>query len=159
MARDKKKEINMNKINGIMAGALAGTLLASTYMLLGKRPALIKKLKNHSQEWVDKAKNIKKNLYDDLYDLAESKRSRSRKTFVGGALLGLFIGASSAALLTPKSGRQLRKELNTHYQDVADKTHDILHYINKNGYRRPLNQLKRGLTSSKRKATHKTTRA
>lgn len=145
----------MHKTNGLMLGVLAGTLIASTCALMGKRQPLIKKFSNRTQEWIDKAKNIKENLYDDLYELAESKRSLRRKNFVGGALLGLLLGAGSAALLTPKNGKQLRRELTNRYLDVSDKTHDFINYINHNGYKRPLRKLSRAL-AAKRRSYHRT---
>lgn len=47
------------------------------------------------------------------------------KDFVIGALLGGIIGACAALLLAPKSGRELRGDLNEGYHTVAKKTQDI----------------------------------
>lgn len=142
----------MAKLKDLMLGALAGSMIASTFALLGSRETLLKKLKNQSQDWADKARNVKENV---LEGLTESRKSRLRKTFLFGTVLGFLMGSGSAAFLTPKTGRQLRKNVTQKYHDVADTTQDIMEFINQNGYRKPLKKLSRSLVKRRKTARAK----
>ncbi len=137
----------MDKFKGMILGALAGTAAATAFALLGSRQSLIGNIRDHAQDWAEKARNVKENVYDDMSGLIESRRTRRRKVFTTGALLGLLIGAGSAALLTPKTGRQLRKDLSHKYRGVANKTHTVVDFINQNGYRRPIKAFSKVLKS------------
>ena len=139
----------MSKLKGMMLGALAGTFLASTYALFGSRPDLVKKFRDQTQDLADKARIMKENIFDDMHSMTESKRARSRKTFLRGAILGLLLGAGSAALFSPKTGKQLRKDLTHKYKGMADKTQDIVDFINQNGYRKPIKKLSRILAKKR----------
>lgn len=134
----------MNKMNGVILGVLTGSLIASAYALFGNQ-RIVNKLRNQSYEWASRAKNAKENVFENVLGLTESRKSRNRKNFVGGAVLGLLIGVGTAALLTPKSGKQLRKNLTQTYEDMADKTNEVLNFISHNEYRRPLKKLSRFL--------------
>src|SRR5690606_26351033 len=59
------------------------------------------------------------NRYDDLYDYEEEAGS---KDFIIGALVGGIIGAAAALFLAPKSGKELRTDLNTHASTLKEKT-------------------------------------
>lgn len=152
----------MSKIQGIMLGAAAGTLLASTLALLGARPDLVKKLSNQAHDLADRARLAKETIFDEMHSMTESKKTHHRQAFLRGAILGLLVGAGSAALLSPKSGKQLRKDLTQKYQGMADKTYDVMDYINHNGYRKPIDKLARILAKKKplvrRKSTAKSKR-
>lgn len=141
----------MGKLKGMMLGALAGSLAASALAFLNNRQTLMNKFRNQKQDWAGKAKNVRENLFGDIRNLTESRRSRNRNIFLRGTVLGLLIGASSAALLTPKTGKQLRKGLTEKYQGVADKTHDIAEFINKKRYSVPLRQLSKAISKKKTK--------
>ncbi len=140
----------MAKYKGVVMGALAGTMIATVLAVLGNREVLINKIRNQTDDWADKARNVTENIFGE--DLTISRRNRVRKTFVSGAILGLLVGMGSAALLTPKTGKQLRKDLSQRYQGVADRTQDIVGLINQNGYRKPLKKLSKVLSRRKRPA-------
>ena len=57
--------------------------------------------------------------------------------------MGLLLGAGSAALLTPKSGKQLRKNISDRYQDVADRTQELALAVH--GYKKPAKKMMRVL--------------
>lgn len=57
--------------------------------------------------------------YDDLYDYEEESGSGS---FLAGALIGVVIGAAAALFLAPKSGKELRGDLNTQVSSLKEKT-------------------------------------
>ena len=59
------------------------------------------------------------NRYDDLYDYEDESSS---KDFIIGALIGGIIGAATALFLAPKSGKELRTDLNTHASTLKEKT-------------------------------------
>ena len=54
-----------------------------------------------------------------------SNQNSSGKDFVLGAVSGAMIGAATALLLTPKSGRELRTDLAEGYRSVSEKGQDI----------------------------------
>lgn len=145
----------MGKVKGMMWGGLTGSLIAATFALLGSRDAVVKKIRSQTSDWADKARNIRENVFEDMRDLTESRRVRTRKTFARGAALGLLVGAGVAALLTPKSGKQLRNQISNRYQGVAEKTTDILHYFNQNGHRRPEKKLAKVISKKRRAAAHR----
>ncbi|WJH34597.1 YtxH domain-containing protein [Paenibacillus aurantius] len=47
------------------------------------------------------------------------------KTFAVGALVGGVLGAVTALLFAPKSGKELRADLADQYQNVSDKTQEL----------------------------------
>ncbi|GEL77188.1 YtxH domain-containing protein [Tenuibacillus multivorans] len=51
----------------------------------------------------------------------ESQESINSKDFLIGSLIGGIVGASVALLFAPKSGRELREDLNTGAQQVRDR--------------------------------------
>ncbi|RNF40808.1 YtxH domain-containing protein [Planococcus salinus] len=59
------------------------------------------------------------NRYDDLYDYEEESSS---KDFIIGALVGGIIGAATALMLAPKSGKELMADLNTQASNLKEKT-------------------------------------
>lgn len=139
----------MRKVKHMLLGAVAGSLLASTLALLGNKNDMKSKLKSQAKNWANLANNFKENI-DDLRDATETRRTRGRKSFAKGAFLGLLLGVGTAALLTPKSGKQLRKNLTQGYHDVADKTSEVIHFINENGHQKPLKKISAFLAKKKR---------
>lgn len=57
--------------------------------------------------------------------MAENRNNMNGKDFLLGAIMGSVIGAATALLLAPKSGRELRGDLSTQYQNVSEKTQEI----------------------------------
>ena len=55
-----------------------------------------------------------------------SNRSSSNGKFACGILFGSLVGGVAALLFAPKSGDKLRKELKKKYNDVSDKTCDLI---------------------------------
>lgn len=141
----------MARMKGMLFGALAGSLAASILAFL--EPKEVRRINSQTQDWAEKARNLRENLLDDFQNLTVSRKNRQRNTFLRGALLGLFVGACSAALLTPKSGKQMRKDLGHQYKGLADKTHDIIETIDLNGYYKPLKKLSRSLRSKSKART------
>lgn len=54
-----------------------------------------------------------------------SENNMNGKDFLLGAVVGGLLGAATALLLAPKSGRELRSDLNDQYQNISEKTQKI----------------------------------
>lgn len=59
------------------------------------------------------------NRYDDLYDYEDESGSSG---FLVGVIVGGIIGAAAALMLAPKSGKELRTDLNTQASTLKEKT-------------------------------------
>lgn len=57
--------------------------------------------------------------------MAENNNNINSKDFLLGAVMGTVIGAVTALLLAPKSGRELRTDISHQYQNVSSKTNEI----------------------------------
>ena len=147
----------MARYKGLMLGAFAGTLLASAIAALSGREDLVKKVRGQAKDLADKAMTIKDNVVEEILERTESKKMRGRKSFAKGTLLGLLLGAGSAALLTPKSGKQLRKNISDRYQDVADRTQELALAVN--GYKKPAKKMMRVLAHASPFAVKKKTKS
>ena len=136
-------------VKGMVLGALVGTLMGSiSALLLPQQRHLTKKFKNQAQDLLSKAKIIKENVMD-MKTWTEPKTNIAKNNFLMGTVVGLLVGAGSALLLAPKSGKLLRKNLSDTYQDVADKTLEIVDSFQLNNHNhRP----KRKLQEKKNKA-------
>lgn len=118
-------------MNGIVMGALLGTMLGSAAFLFPKRQMLISKMRIKSKELAEKTKEIGDTFYDGFKNLGKnSKKGIASEDIVKGTLLGFLLGAGSALLLTPRTGKQLRKDLSETYQEMAERTRGVMKYIN-----------------------------
>jgi|694.fasta_scaffold10416_10 gas vesicle protein len=130
-------------IKGLVFGTVIGTMLGSlSAALMPNKEGLLA----NKKRFADKAKSFSDNFYNGLKSLSEGRRENHTANFVKGALSGMLLGAGMAAFLTPKTGKQLRNNLSRGYQDLADKTQEVLHAIN--------TQEKRIFPSAKRRTAH-----
>lgn len=122
----------MAKTPGVVLGAMMGALLGSMGAVMApKRKKLLSELKNQQKGWAEKAKNISENVYEELKKhWGHADEDIEVGHFVKGALMGMLVGASSALLFTPKTGKQVRNQLSQQYQNALDKTQEIIHSIN-----------------------------
>jgi gas vesicle protein len=58
-------------------------------------------------------------------DYEFSRRQRTFTTAFSFLAIGLGIGALAALLITPKTGRQVRKEMRRRYEDARDAVGDL----------------------------------
>lgn len=113
---------NNKKVKGAVVGAALGSMLGSLASLLTPEHA--------EKGLLSKAKSIGSNLFEDIFH-ATGENGVTVPDFVKGALVGLLLGAGSAALLTPSTGKDVRKNISKGYRNISEKTQDVLHYINK----------------------------
>lgn len=111
-------------VKNVVSGAILGSILGSLSAMI------ISNHKLNRSGWAKKARNIGERVFDEVKHWSEPEHNEGNSIFVKGAFLGLLIGAGSALLLTPKTGNELRKDLIEGYQDIADKTQEILDYVN-----------------------------
>lgn len=73
---------------------------------------------------------------------------------LAGTAVGLLLGAGSALFFTSKRGKQLRKNLSRQYQNLSDKTQEIVNEYNFN-HTKPPGRKKFPLTSRRTSTARK----
>jgi gas vesicle protein len=95
--------------------AVISTVLGTIGSSLAPQQKKLAELGEQSKEWTDKAKNLGKNLYDDVKHWNEPKPDIAKRNFLAGTLMGLLLGAGSAAFLNTKSGKKIKKGVSGTY--------------------------------------------
>jgi len=57
------------------------------------------------------------------------------KSLLAGIILGGIVGATTALLLAPKSGKEIRKDIARTYEDVSDSAHELAHSVTSKSHR------------------------
>lgn len=115
-----------------LLGAALGTLLGSLAVALyPRRQEILETITDRSEEFTDKAREYADFLLKKAY-LREERRE-ANLTWITG-LAGLLIGAGAALFLTPKTGRQLRNQVQKKYGELSDKTQDVLDLFKNNSH-------------------------
>lgn len=117
-------------ISGIAMKSVAGALIGSMYALLASKKGrnFVDNLKTHTKDWTEKAKDSTESIIKDVKKWTQPPNQKSpTEFFLKGIMLGVLLGAGSTALLTPKTGRQVRKDLTDAYDDL----------VYKNGMKKP----------------------
>lgn len=122
----------MNNSKKVIIGAAVGTVLGAL-AAINKRQDILQNLKNQAENFSDRTKERAMRFLEDSLDGAPFQRRSNQKNFLSGSLLGLLAGISSALMFAPKSGKNLRNQISRAYNDLFDKTHEIVNIINKNG--------------------------
>lgn len=119
----------MTILKGIATGAALGTILGSIAVILyPKRQAILEAVLEQTEDLPEKARD-----YVDYLLNTRRENAYLNGYWVSG-LAGLFLGASVALAVAPKSGRQFRTQLAKAYNDIFGKTQDIAHYFRNNAH-------------------------
>ncbi|BBI17121.1 YtxH domain-containing protein [Neochlamydia sp. S13] len=117
----------MRNTPGIVLGALVGAGLASACALLPFRQQGKKNFNHQKKEGNIKGKPYAKETFlNKVSPFTAVAIPSTVKAFAEGTVIGLVLGISCAVLLTPQSGRQLRKELRNKYQRMLTKKPDFI---------------------------------
>ncbi|CDZ79971.1 Gas vesicle protein [Candidatus Rubidus massiliensis] len=98
----------------LLATAGAAVLLKTT------NTKTFTKLLNQEDSWSDKAKNLAHQISDNVH-WPKEKKSNDVGLWISGIIGGIIAGATAASLLTPKSGKDLRKALSKGYKNANRK--------------------------------------
>jgi len=114
----------MDNMKGIIYGAVIGTLLGSVGALLtpDQRQELLSRMSDKTKGLTDNFLEIKRWM--------QPKKESHTPDFLKGMLCGLFLGAGPALLLTPSSGKQMRKNLTKGYLNASGKTQNMMNFLN-----------------------------
>jgi gas vesicle protein len=120
--------------NHFLLGAIIGGILGSATGLLfaPKRGEDLRheiadryhQLNNMTRSFTNKAKHIAHIGY-------ENRSEPMSKNFILGTIAGSLVGATTAFLLAPKAGAQLRRELSNKYAELAEQTHHLADKVGK----------------------------
>lgn len=117
----------------IISGAAIGTLLGSLASFLYPRRREI------LEHILDNAENLN-SLKDKARGYGEFLLSGGRNTrrrdvlqsYIRGGLFGFAIGAATALLSTPKTGKNLRGQLAKAYRELSEKSEEVIHQFRNN---------------------------
>lgn len=133
----------MANLKGIVAGALVGTLMGSLAVLLyPKRREIIKVMQSHPDLIPEKIKEYAASM------LNQKQNSHFIENPWKLGLLGIALGAAIGIAIAPKSGKQLRAQMSKKYNDMFDKTQEVLHTFHNNAH--PVHKSKKRVVHSKR---------
>lgn len=115
----------------ILAGALIGTILGvAGRLFLSNQKKVLNQVQSKANDWVEKTKEMGSKVYGRIGLATEPKQETTLRDIALGVFAGLAVGVGTALFLTPKSGKQLRKDALQKYNDMAEKTQQIMGYFN-----------------------------
>lgn len=112
-----------NIISGAAIGTLIGTLAAFIYP---RRQEIVDNIRDQSEK--------ARGLGEALLRKGDFRRVEYRDNYWKGGLLGLLVGAGTALLMAPKSGKQFRGQLTRAYNDLSEKSEELIHQFQKNSH-------------------------
>lgn len=119
----------------ILTGAALGTLLGSlAIMLYPRRQEIMDAIVDQSEDISDTAKEYIGALIDKGAVLVNLRREEEHNIDWKSGVAGLLLGVGAALILAPKSGKQLRSQIQRMYSDISDRTHDVIRDFKNNGH-------------------------
>lgn len=146
----------MANINKILLGAAMGTVLGSLAIaLFPSRRQLKRAIGAPTNFFTEKTRDAAEYLLEEAATrIPMLRRQNPHKFFWSGSVFGLLAGASTALLLAPKTGKSLRQQIVKAYNNVNDKTHEVIHLMQANTHEahhdKPLNGQKKTKTARPR---------
>jgi gas vesicle protein len=127
----------MSSTKNIISGAAIGTALGClAAFLYPRRHELLDRLQESSatlNQLGEKAREYGETLFDKGRHL-RLRKVEYRDRYLTGGLFGLTIGAITALLVAPKTGKALRRQLAQTYHDFSDKSEHIIHQFRNNSH-------------------------
>jgi gas vesicle protein len=121
----------------LIAGAALGTLLGSLAAILyPRRYEIIEQIKNHSEDmggFTGKAREFGESLLNSGRRLS-FRKVEYRDNYLKGGLIGLIVGAAAALLAAPSTGKNLRRQLSHAYNDLAERSEEVIHQFKNNSH-------------------------
>lgn len=129
-----------NIISGAAIGTVIGCLAAFLYP---RRNELLERIQEGSATLShigEKAREYGESLLDKS-KLRNLRRVEYRDRYLTGGLFGLTVGAITALLIAPKTGKALRRQLAQTYHDLSEKSEQVIHQFRNNSH--PIPPVKR----------------
>lgn len=127
----------MTSTKKLISGAAIGTLLGSlAAFLYPKRHEIIENILDRSEDishLADKARHYGEALLNTGKQL-NFRRVEYRTNYWKGGLLGLLIGAGTALLVAPKTGKTLRGQITRAYNDLSERSEGFVHHFKNNSH-------------------------
>ena len=127
----------MESTKKIIAGAALGTLLGSlAVVLFPRRYEIMEQIRNHSEDFSDlpgKAREFGETLLNTGKHL-NFRRVEYRDNYLKGGLIGLIVGIGATLLAAPSSGKNMRKQLSNAYNDLAERSEEVIHQFKNNAH-------------------------
>lgn len=108
--------MSQKNFKGIILGAMLGTMVGSASAIF-----MQKNVKDQIRSFGESAQEA----VDGFFNWS-SRKDGENTTFAKGAVLGLLVGAGSALLFTPTTGKKLRQNISHTYQEMAEKAQELL---------------------------------
>ena len=126
----------MNNVQKIIAGTALVTLLGSLAFLANpRRRNFIDTVTDHTSNLTNKAKDYADNLINKGKSLTSVNHIHdNRNSYIKGSLTGLLFGTGATLLFTPKSGKQLRNQLNKTYEGLFGTTQKAIRKLKNNAH-------------------------
>ena len=96
-----------------------------------KSKCFIKKMNSNASDLSGKTKNFMDNITEWISHEQDEAEEFNARDLLIGSIAGVVLGATAGLLLAPKSGPELRNEINEAYDNLADKTHDMVNQFSK----------------------------
>jgi gas vesicle protein len=116
-------------LNTIVLGIIAGAALGSISAYLAPKNTL-SAVKDHTSFLANRAKNMSERVLNDIMDGGRERREYTAGYFITGTALGAILGTGVLMLLAPKSRKELIKDLLKKYEDVTEKSQEVMEYFN-----------------------------
>lgn len=144
----------MPATKNIIAGAGIGTVIGClAAFLYPRRYEILEQIRENSATF-NNIKNKAREYGETLLDKGKRfglQRVEYRNRYLTGGIFGLTVGAITALLLAPKTGKALRKQLSQAYRDLSEKSEEMVHKFNYNSHPFAKTRKKRTLNRTKSK--------
>lgn len=115
--------------SGAALGSILGTMAALIYP---RRRGITEYIHDHSDDlnyYTNKAREYGNSLFN-----SRSHQRDIRNNYLKSGLAGVVVGIGAALLLAPKSGKALRGQLTKAYNNISEKSEELVHQFKANSH-------------------------